>query len=165
MMATRSSSSGSAAVQYTARSLSGLICKCGVLKLGAPLSIEQLYARYRIYDAPTIRSLAAKPLPQNASIEEQWLTKYSRPTKVKFVGVRDTVGSLGLRMDISKDLLRKMAKEERCLFLALGHASNQVNALWKLVIILTNGAAEDPVKQRLEGAQTQVPSGGSRSVR
>jgi len=30
-----------------------------------------------------------------------------------------------------------MAKEERCLFLTLGHATNQVNALWKLVIILT----------------------------
>jgi ABC-type Na+ transport system ATPase subunit NatA len=53
-----------------------------------------------------------------------------------------------LRLDITKDLLRKMAKEERCLFLALGHASNQVNALWKLVIILTNGDADDPVKQR-----------------
>ncbi|WP_316158715.1 MULTISPECIES: hypothetical protein [unclassified Bradyrhizobium] len=61
-----------------------------------------------------------------------------------------------LRMDISEDLLRKMAKEERALFLALGHASNQVNALWKLVIVLTNGDAEDPVKQLLEGAQTQV---------
>jgi uncharacterized protein (DUF2235 family) len=81
---------------YTARSLSGLICKCGILGRGAPLSIEQLYARYRIYAAPTIRSLIAKPLPQDASIEEQWLTKYSRPTKVKFVGVWDTVGSLGL---------------------------------------------------------------------
>ncbi|MES5481528.1 DUF2235 domain-containing protein [Bradyrhizobium sp. INPA03-11B] len=81
---------------YTARSLSGLICKCGVLKLGAPLSIEQLYARYRIYDAPTIRSLLGKALPEGASLEEQWLTKYSRPTKVKFVGVWDTVGSLGL---------------------------------------------------------------------
>lgn len=72
---------------YTARSLSGLICKCGVLKLGAPLSIEQLYARYRIYGAPTIRSLIAKPLAQDASIEEQWLTRYLRPTKVRFVGV------------------------------------------------------------------------------
>ena len=39
-----------------------------------------------------------------------------------------------LRMDVTKELLRKMAKEERALFLALGHASNQVNALWKLVI-------------------------------
>lgn len=61
-----------------------------------------------------------------------------------------------LRMDVAKDLLRKMAKEERCLFLALGHASNQVNALWKLVIVLTNGDENDPVKQRLEGAQTQI---------
>ena len=61
-----------------------------------------------------------------------------------------------LRMDVGKDLLRKMAKEERCLFLALGHASNQVNALWKLVIVLTNGDEADPVKQKLEGAQTQI---------
>jgi len=61
-----------------------------------------------------------------------------------------------LRMDVGKDLLGKMAKEERCLFLALGHASNQVNALWKLVIVLTNGDETDPVKQRLEGAQTQI---------
>jgi hypothetical protein len=61
-----------------------------------------------------------------------------------------------LRLGVTKDLLRSMAKEERSLFLALGHASNQVSALWKLVIILTNGEAEDPVKQRLEGAQTQV---------
>jgi uncharacterized protein (DUF2235 family) len=81
---------------YTARSLSGLICKCGVLKLGAPLSIEQLYARYRLYDARTIRTLLANGLPKDASIEEQWLVKYSRPTKIKLVGVWDTVGSLGL---------------------------------------------------------------------
>jgi uncharacterized protein (DUF2235 family) len=81
---------------YTARSLSGLICKCGVLKLGAPLSIEQLYARYRLYDATTIRTLIADGLPKNPSIEEQWLVRFSRTTKIKFVGVWDTVGSLGL---------------------------------------------------------------------
>lgn len=61
-----------------------------------------------------------------------------------------------LRLAVTKDLLRSMAKEERALFLALGHASNQVNALWKLVIVLTNGSTNDSVKQRLEGAQTQV---------
>lgn len=81
---------------YTARSLSGLIGKCGILKLGAPLSIEQLYARYRSYDAPTIISLLESPLPPNASLEERWLTRYSRPTKIKFVGVWDTVGSMGI---------------------------------------------------------------------
>jgi uncharacterized protein (DUF2235 family) len=81
---------------YTARSLSGLICKCGIMKLGAPLSIEQLYARYRLYVAPTIRSLQAKELPKDASIEEQWLVKYSRPTRIAFIGVWDTVGSMGV---------------------------------------------------------------------
>jgi uncharacterized protein (DUF2235 family) len=81
---------------YTARSLSGLISKCGILKLGAPLSIEQLYTRYRLYVAPTIRSLLAKALPQDASLEERWLTKYSRPTNIRFIGVWDTVGSMGI---------------------------------------------------------------------
>lgn len=60
------------------------------------------------------------------------------------------------RMDIPKDLLRQMSKEERCLFLALGHASNQVNALWKLLIILTNSDETDAVKYRMEGMQTQI---------
>ena len=60
---------------YTARSLSGLVCKCGILELGAPLSIEQLYDRYRLYDATTIRSLLATALPANAHIEDQWLVK------------------------------------------------------------------------------------------
>ncbi|MBS0250978.1 MAG: DUF2235 domain-containing protein, partial [Proteobacteria bacterium] len=44
---------------YTARSLSGLISKCGVLKPGAPLSIEQLYQRYRRHTDRTIRQLLA----------------------------------------------------------------------------------------------------------
>jgi hypothetical protein len=35
-------------------------------------------------------------LAPNASLEERWLTRYSRPTKIKFVGVWDTVGSMGI---------------------------------------------------------------------
>ncbi|NOJ39063.1 DUF2235 domain-containing protein [Bradyrhizobium australiense] len=92
---------------YTARSLSGLISKCGILRLGAPLSIEQLYARYRLYVAPTIRSLLGKPLAQNASLEERWLTKYSRPTKIKFVGVWDTVGSMGIPVSSAEAKVHK----------------------------------------------------------
>jgi uncharacterized protein (DUF2235 family) len=38
---------------YTARSLSGLISKCGLLIPGAPLSVNQLYARYRQASAAT----------------------------------------------------------------------------------------------------------------
>jgi uncharacterized protein (DUF2235 family) len=113
---------------YTARSLSGLICKCGVLKLGAPLSIEQLYARYRLYDATTIRTLLTNGLPKGASIEEQWLVKYSRPTKIKFVGVWDTVGSLGLPLG------RAAAKVHRYRFLDTHLRLDNENAFHALAL-------------------------------
>jgi uncharacterized protein (DUF2235 family) len=90
---------------YTARSLSGLIAKCGVLKPGAPLSIEQLYARYRRRTEKTITELLHGSVP--TELEERWITKYCEPTKIKMVGVWDTVGSLGsplasLRQKVTK---------------------------------------------------------------
>jgi hypothetical protein len=48
------------------------------------------------YNASTIRSLIQKPVPADAEIEVRWLAKYSRPTKIKFVGIWDTVGSMGI---------------------------------------------------------------------
>ena len=79
---------------YAARSLSGLISKCGVLKPGAPLSIEQLYARFRRRTEPTIGKLLEAP-ERAASLEERWILAHCASSKVKFVGVWDTVGSLG----------------------------------------------------------------------
>jgi uncharacterized protein (DUF2235 family) len=92
---------------YAARSLSGLISKCGVLKLGAPLSIEQLYTRYRRRTERTIRKLLADGPETHKTLEEQWIVKYCVVTNVKFVGVWDTVGSMGnplagLRRNISQ---------------------------------------------------------------
>ena len=60
-----------------------------------------------------------------------------------------------LRLAMTKKTLSKMTPEERSLFLLLGYASNQVNALWKLVIITTNSTPDDPIEQRVSGAQTQ----------
>jgi uncharacterized protein (DUF2235 family) len=80
---------------YTARSLSGLIAKCGVLQPGAPLSIEQLYARYRRRTDSTIHALLNQDPGSGLSLEERWMVKYCTPTKIKMVGVWDTVGSLG----------------------------------------------------------------------
>jgi hypothetical protein len=60
-----------------------------------------------------------------------------------------------LRIPIPKaDLL--MSADERSLFLSLGYASNQVIALWKLVIIATNTTGRDPIEERLSGAQTHL---------
>lgn len=80
---------------YAARSLSGLIAKCGVLKPGAPLSIEQLYARYRRADGRTIRELKAPAAAPPKDLEERWLLDHSVAADIHFVGVWDTVGSVG----------------------------------------------------------------------
>jgi uncharacterized protein (DUF2235 family) len=81
---------------YTARSLSGFISKCGLLQAGAPLSIGQLYERYRRGSvAKTIRDLqgyAEGGIP----LEEQWMLKYSQAIDIHFLGVWDSVGALGL---------------------------------------------------------------------
>ncbi|WP_411902762.1 DUF2235 domain-containing protein [Methylorubrum thiocyanatum] len=80
---------------YAARSLSGLIAKCGVLRPGAPLSIEQLYARYRRADDRTIRALRSADAAPAANLEERWILDHSIPADIEFVGVWDTVGSIG----------------------------------------------------------------------
>ncbi|MGA2188454.1 MAG: DUF2235 domain-containing protein [Steroidobacteraceae bacterium] len=81
---------------FTARSLSGFISKCGLLKPGSPLSLKQLYARYRKGSTVhTIREL--KNIPDaDLSFEDIWLKEYSMPIPIWFQGVWDTVGALGV---------------------------------------------------------------------
>jgi uncharacterized protein (DUF2235 family) len=87
---------------YTARSLSGFVSRCGVLKPGGPLSIKQLYDRYRLgLTVPSIERLLNHP-PKNPTLEEDWLVRYSRFVDIKFLGVFDTVGSLGVPVGISR---------------------------------------------------------------
>jgi uncharacterized protein (DUF2235 family) len=80
---------------FTARSLAGFISKCGLLKPGSPVSMKQLYERYRKGDATSILALTHKDvagLPQ----EDQWIKKYARTIPIWFQGVWDTVGALGV---------------------------------------------------------------------
>jgi len=79
---------------YTARSLTGYIAKCGLLTRGAPLGVNQLYNRYRRPDARTIWNLIESG--NAATPEEELMLKYSQPTHIKFVGVWETVGTLGI---------------------------------------------------------------------
>ena len=98
---------------YSARSLAGFIVKCGLLKAGGALSVRQLYNRYRKADARTLRALLAardNGTLKDATLEEQWMMKYSMPIHIKFVGVWDTVGELGIPLfsiqGISRSTLR-----------------------------------------------------------
>jgi uncharacterized protein (DUF2235 family) len=86
---------------FTARSLAGVIARCGLLKPDAPMSFMQLYERYQKGD--TVRPLyKLKYLQRHGEtqfdIEEKLLLAHSYYQRnfIKMVGVWDTVGSLGI---------------------------------------------------------------------
>lgn len=81
---------------YTARSLAGLISRCGVIKLGAPISIQQLYARYQQGNhVRTVHQLCEPGVdPAACSQEERWMMRYCRAADILFTGVWDTVGAV-----------------------------------------------------------------------
>jgi uncharacterized protein (DUF2235 family) len=86
---------------FTARSLTGLIARCGLLKPDAPMSFMQLYDRYQKGDQ-------VRPIYQlkylhgqgktNFDFEEKILIKYTYYHRdlIKMIGVWDTVGTLGV---------------------------------------------------------------------
>ncbi len=81
---------------FTARSLAGLISKCGLLKAGSPISLTQLYERYRKGGAVhSIRELHNQAVGTHTQ-EDMWLIKYSQAVPLWFQGVWDTVGALGV---------------------------------------------------------------------
>lgn len=91
---------------YAARSLSGLIAKCGLLTPGAPLSIRQLFARYRRYSERTLVALQSS-VAGDLTLEERWITKYCVATTIRFVGVWDTVGSVGNPLSLLRERVRR----------------------------------------------------------
>jgi hypothetical protein len=60
------------------------------------------------------------------------------------------------RVALPRERLQRLPKEERALFFLLGHASNQIALMQKLVLFSSNRTPEDAVEQRLSGAQTQM---------
>jgi len=95
---------------YTARSLTGIIAKCGLLLPGAPLPVVQVYERYaRGPDAVPLYHLEyeARHQSRKFDLEETWLLQYSRRVAIKFTGVWDTVGSLGVPVGRVPGISRK----------------------------------------------------------
>ena len=81
---------------FTARSLAGLISKCGLLESGAPMSLSQLFDRYKKGAVPYSILHLQTMADADLAIEDRWLKKYSMPIPVWFQGVYDTVGALGV---------------------------------------------------------------------
>lgn len=86
---------------FTARSVAGLISKCGLLTPGSPLAPVQVFERYCQKKEPLYRlkfwaEFHPEKLPKGR--EDEWLLKYSRKIQIKFIGVWDTVSSVGIPM-------------------------------------------------------------------
>ncbi len=73
---------------YTVRSLAGLIRNCGILKDGSRM--KEAFALYRNKKYPPDRDVS-KQFRKEHAVEEP-----DGETKIKFLGVFDTVGSLGI---------------------------------------------------------------------
>ncbi len=91
---------------YTARSLSGFVSKCGLLQSGAPLGVNQMFMRYRRPHQRTIRELMAAQADGKTdfSFEEAWMLKYALAVPIKFLGIFDTVGALGVPFPLVRRL-------------------------------------------------------------
>ena len=73
---------------YTARSLVGLMRNCGLLRVSEHKRIEEAYELYRTRDegADSETALAFRQ-------------KYARDIRIKFLGIWDTVGALGIPIE------------------------------------------------------------------
>lgn len=94
---------------YTARSLAGLISRCGLLLPGASFSVPQLFDRYRAGDEvpPLYRLYSGEYPPGQWTAEDRLLKAQSRRVYIEFIGVWDTVGALGVPMGDIRGLSRR----------------------------------------------------------
>lgn len=84
---------------YTARSLGGLIARCGLLRKDAAMLPDDIMARYRRHKDVTrldeIEHIVRHNI-RSLDEEEARLFAESRRVKIRMLGVWDTVGSLGI---------------------------------------------------------------------
>src|SRR6266704_2077831 len=98
---------------YTARSLGGMITKCGLLAPGAPLSLSQIYGLYRLGDR--LRPLYHLEFLKRTGIhneppfnrEEELLLQCSSRIPIRMMGVWDTVGALGIPVGVFTGINRR----------------------------------------------------------
>lgn len=83
---------------YTARSVAGMIVKCGLLRRGANTTAEKLYERYRAgKNARAMYTIELDKLAgRSISEADRQLLEHSRRVPVRMIGVWDTVGALGV---------------------------------------------------------------------
>ena len=88
---------------FTARSLAGMLSKCGLLVPGSPMSVGQIFDRYNSEDAKPIYRLSQDLSKYTKEeMEDKWVVEYSRRVPIRFIGLWDTVGALGFKIWYSR---------------------------------------------------------------
>lgn len=90
---------------FTARSLAGMIAKCGLLD-AEDMSSEKVFERYRNKEAPGLREMQTGEMPARTA-EDRLVLERSRLVRIRFIGVFDTVGSLGIPAGLGRFLTRR----------------------------------------------------------
>ena len=90
---------------FAARSLGGMIAKCGIIR-ETELPAKAVFARYRDTKAPGLREMQEGEKPARTAEDELVLAR-SRLVRIRFIGVFDTVGSLGIPGGIGRVINRR----------------------------------------------------------
>lgn len=84
---------------FTARSLVGLVAACGLLRPGSAMNADEVFDRYR--QRADVTPLHQLEFQKNGGrnefeADDQWLLDNSRRVSIDFIGIWDTVGTLGV---------------------------------------------------------------------
>lgn len=90
---------------FAARSLAGMIAKCGLIAADE-LPAKAVYARYRDTKAPGLREMQEGEQPARTAEDELVLAR-SRLVRIRFIGVFDTVGRLGIPGGLGRLISRR----------------------------------------------------------
>jgi len=83
---------------YTARTVAGMIAKCGLLLPGATMTVDEVFERYRMGKGATPLHELEWLVRDGATLSaaDQRIFDQSRRVDIEFIGVWDTVGALGV---------------------------------------------------------------------
>jgi uncharacterized protein (DUF2235 family) len=157
---------------FTARSLAGMITKCGIVS-PADMDTDELFERYRDRARPGLREMREGEDDPRRRTKQDWeVLAAARLERIRFIGVFDTVGSLGVPGNLGNVFARKYQFHNTGLSgyvdtarhaLAIDENRPEFKpTLWTAVPIPIPGHNTSIEQRWFVGAHSDVGGGGSR---
>lgn len=157
---------------FTARSLAGMITKCGIVPPDI-LDADALYQRYRDLARPGLREMVEGEDDRGARTEQdRTVLAEARLERIHFIGVFDTVGSLGIPGGLGRLLSRRKYEFHNTRLSGFVDIARHAVAtdenrpeftptLWTAVPIPVPGHQTSVEQRWFVGAHTDVGGGGT----